>query len=103
VTRDADVGIDVELLRPDTAVEAIAERILGHSLHELAQEERPGAFYREWTRREARGKARGDGLAPPNGGGTRWWVSQVAVPDGYVAALAIEGGERAVRTAWWPE
>jgi 4'-phosphopantetheinyl transferase len=103
VARDAEVGIDIERVRPDTDVEAIAERILGHALRELPEAERPGAFYRDWTRREARGKARGDGIAPVDGDGTRWWVSEVAAPEGYVAALALEGGKRAVRTAWWPE
>ena len=106
VALDAEVGIDVERVRLDTAVEAIAERVLdagkAEALRTLPQADRPAAFYRAWTRREAYGKARGDGLAPLDDDAARWWVAEPATPHGYAAALAIEGRERAVRTRWWP-
>jgi 4'-phosphopantetheinyl transferase len=109
VTGGSEVGVDVERIRPATAVEPIAERVLGAeeaaALHALPDGQRVEAFYRSWTRREAHAKARGTGLAPSTGGSDRaahWWFSDVPAPSGCVAALVVEGGEHEVRSGWWP-
>ncbi|HEY6397456.1 MAG TPA: 4'-phosphopantetheinyl transferase superfamily protein, partial [Solirubrobacteraceae bacterium] len=66
ITRAAEVGIDVEVeeLRPRD--ERLAERFFSPSeaamLRSLPRSERPRAFLRCWTRKEAFLKARGDGL-----------------------------------------
>lgn len=107
VTAGSEVGVDLERIRPTTAVEAIAERVLGAreagALRALPDGERVEAFYRTWTRREARAKARGTGLAPPPAGPeSGWWFHDLPAPPGCAAALAVEGGEHEVRTGWWP-
>jgi 4'-phosphopantetheinyl transferase len=109
VTVGSEVGVDVERIRPATAVEPIAERVLGareaEALRALPEEQRIGAFYRSWTRREAQAKARGTGLAPPAAGSdppSRWWIHDLPAPSGLAAALVVEGGEHEVRTGWWP-
>jgi len=109
VTVGCEVGIDVERVRPGTAIGPIAERVLGAreaaALQALPEQQRVEAFYRGWTRREARAKARGTGLAPsaePESGGSSWWFRDLPAPSGYLAALVLEGGEHDVRTGWWP-
>jgi 4'-phosphopantetheinyl transferase len=109
VTVGSEVGVDLERIRPTTAVESIAERVLGageaDALRALPDEERVEAFYRTWTRREAQAKARGTGLAPPPGGSgpeSGWWFRDLPAPPGCAAALVVEGGEHEVRTGWWP-
>src|SRR5262245_39260742 len=63
------VGVDVEWIRHDLDVEAIAERYFSArenaALATLAADARRDAFYACWTRKEAYIKAVGDGLALP--------------------------------------
>lgn len=69
VTSDCEVGIDVERLRPVRHAEGIARRFFHHD--EAADvlacrgQERMGAFFRCWTRKEAVVKAVGKGLQFP--------------------------------------
>ena len=67
VTAHHSVGIDVEGVRP--IHENIAERFFSatetHAIASLPQSERPAAFFRCWTRKEAFVKAVGDGLNYP--------------------------------------
>jgi 4'-phosphopantetheinyl transferase len=60
-----EVGIDIEAMRPIN--EDIAERYFSPfeiaALHALPARERPPAFFRCWTRKEAVIKATGEGLA----------------------------------------
>ncbi len=75
------------------------------ALAALPERERLDAFYGRWTRREAHAKARGDGLAPAEereAKSGRWWLTDLMPPPRYRAALAVEGGECAVVTRWWP-
>jgi 4'-phosphopantetheinyl transferase len=107
VALEREVGVDVERIRAGTETGAVAERVLGAgeaaALRALPEQRRAEAFYRLWTRREAHVKARGDGLAPATDRDSgRWRLHDVPVPTGYLAALAVEGGEHDVRTAWWP-
>jgi 4'-phosphopantetheinyl transferase len=66
---------------------------------------RDEAFHRDWTRKEALAKAKGDGLVL---GGTGpgeadgWWLCDLPAPPGYVASLAVEGRGCRVSTDWWP-
>jgi 4'-phosphopantetheinyl transferase len=110
------IGVDIEKLRRDFSTIEIAERFFSmaerSALRELPVHERHDAFFRCWTRKEAFIKALGEGLshpldqfdvaigpkAPPTllatrpeaGEATRWSLWDIAVPDGYVAALATE-------------
>jgi 4'-phosphopantetheinyl transferase len=66
VTRVGEVGIDVEIEDAELTDERLAERFFSPAevavLRSLPTAERPRAFLRCWTRKEAFVKARGDGL-----------------------------------------
>ena len=112
-----EIGVDVEQLRPDSDLEAIARRFF--STHEQSQlaalpaEEKVDAFFRCWTRKEAYIKATGDGLSLPLGQfdvslaageknallatrpdgseAGRWLLQEVPGGPGYIAALCVRG------------
>ncbi len=67
LTAGAEIGVDVEVLRPMNDLEALAQQNFGATeLRELAAENDPGcrlaSFFRGWTRKEACLKAIGSGL-----------------------------------------
>jgi 4'-phosphopantetheinyl transferase len=119
VTREREVGVDVEAVRPERDLEQIATRFFSSlevaSLLAEPPEERPAAFYRCWTRKEAYMKAVGDGFAIPldsfdvvfglNAPACllanrlapeevqRWSMAAIDPGYGYAAALVVEGGE----------
>jgi 4'-phosphopantetheinyl transferase len=116
-TRGRDVGVDVENIRNNFELEAIARRFFSpheqSQLFALAPEARVEAFFRCWTRKEAYIKATGDGLSlplsqfdvslaagdnnallatrPEAAEGERWLLREVPAGVGYVAALCIRG------------
>jgi 4'-phosphopantetheinyl transferase len=118
VTRDREIGADIEALRPVSQVESLAERYFaaeeGQALRSLPEAERNAAFLRCWTLKEAYVKAMGGGLSipldrfvvgfvppaaepslrflDPDGQGVRWTLATVDPGPGYVGALAVEGG-----------
>jgi 4'-phosphopantetheinyl transferase len=69
LTRDREVGVDVEEYVPNRADAAVAEHYFSPSevacLRALPESIRPRAFFNCWTRKEAYIKARGLGLAIP--------------------------------------
>ncbi len=111
------VGIDLERLRQDVAVEQLAKRFLSpgeqSALFSLPERHRTRAFFDAWTRKEAYLKAQGNGLAlaldrfdvslapgepalllstpydPQET--TRWSLREIYPAPGYAAALAVEG------------
>lgn len=120
------VGVDVEAMRPQPRLEAMATTKFaaeeGAALLALPEAERPGAFYRIWTRKEACLKALGVGIdfglrrfavsatveaprllrmegAPFEA--DHWDLRSVDVPSGYAAAVATLGpmGPLTVRDA----
>jgi 4'-phosphopantetheinyl transferase len=122
-----ELGVDVELERELPEAEGIAERYFSPAeraeLRRLAPEERPSAFFRCWTRKEAFIKATGDGLSLPLDafdvtagpgkparllrveGGTqtcrRFWLQDLEPAGGFAAALAVDGHPaRIERWAW---
>ena len=114
VALDAELGVDVEHIRPDFAGEDIARRYFSRAevdvFNTLPPEERVAAFFRCWTRKEAYIKAIGKGfsqaldafdvtLAPgvapallraEDDQASRWWMSDVEVGEGYAGALLVE-------------
>ena len=67
IARGREVGVDVEMLRPDFASGGIAERFFSRteieSLRSLPREHQTRAFFVCWTRKEAYVKALGCGLS----------------------------------------
>jgi len=92
-SRAFEVGVDVELLRPDAADGRVAERFFSPrevaALRALPESEQPQAFLACWTRKEAFLKARGDGLTLPL--------------DSFDVTLRPDEPVELLRTAWAPE
>jgi 4'-phosphopantetheinyl transferase len=69
IARNREVGIDVELIRPEFAGEDIAKRYFSVTevadLNALPAQRKAEGFFLCWTRKEAYIKARGDGLHMP--------------------------------------
>ena len=123
-TRDAEVGVDVELVQPSTDLEDIAYKCFSPNeaaaLRLLPAELRPRAFFDCWTRKEAYIKANGDGLccaldqfdvtlapdetprvvsvAGDEAVGARWTMWSFEPLPGFAAAVAIES--RDVKPMW---
>jgi 4'-phosphopantetheinyl transferase len=66
ITRNREIGVDVEAIRPITEIAAIARRFFAPGettrLLSLPQEQRVQAFFNCWTRKEAYLKATGLGI-----------------------------------------
>jgi 4'-phosphopantetheinyl transferase len=89
VSREVEVGVDVERIRPIPNYVAVAERFFppdeGPPVDEID-------FFRHWTRIEALLKARGVGLygvgVPVEGD---WTVQEIDAGAGFAAAVAAAG------------
>jgi 4'-phosphopantetheinyl transferase len=97
------IGVDVEAHR-EVDVERLAATFAASTrdeLRALAGPQQRAAFFRCWTRHEARAKCVGLGLAlahdPAPAG---WWIESLAIDAGYSAAIAARGepGELIMRT-----
>jgi 4'-phosphopantetheinyl transferase len=88
-----EVGVDIELLRPDAADGRVAERFFSPhevaALRALPEREQAQAFLACWTRKEAILKARGDGLMLPL--------------DSFDVTLRPGDAAELLRAAWAPE
>ena len=115
--QDHEIGVDVEYVKEDFATEGSAERFFSagevKTLNALTEDEKPAAFFRCWTRKEAYIKAIGSGLSHPLDtfdvtlapgepaallrvqrdpeAIARWSLFDLDVETGYAAALAVEG------------
>lgn len=121
------LGVDVELRRPLPDLAALAARSFAPRelavLDALPESERPEAFFRCWTRKEAFIKATGEGLAHPLDAFVvslapdeparfldidgdpdalaRWTLHDLGPPAGYAGALVVEGAVRTLRARVW--
>jgi 4'-phosphopantetheinyl transferase len=119
ITPGRAVGIDIEQVRSDVAIEQVARRFFSpgevSSIEKLDKGERHEVFFRYWTRKEAFAKAVGEGLSFPlercdvssmpghglspiglmddDPGDPRWQGQDLFPGTGYVAAIAVEGGD----------
>ena len=97
--QDHEVGVDVELIKGDFATEEIAERFFSAGeikvLSALPVPEKPVAFFKTWTRKEAYIKAIGSGLSHPldqfdvTEAIPGWSILDLDAGSGYCAALAV--------------
>jgi 4'-phosphopantetheinyl transferase len=126
VAREREVGVDVERIREDIAIEEMAVRNFSpaevRALLSQRPEQRTTAFFSCWTRKEAYVKARGDGLHHPldefdvslaprsaalleeraaPGEVGRWSLQALEVMPGYAAAVAAEGRGWQLRCWRW--
>lgn len=96
VSRDHELGVDVERVRDDVDMLAVAEQFFAPGetagLRAVAEAGRASAFFELWTRKEAYLKGTGDGIirgldtAPA----PTWLVRQLDVSPGYAGALAVQ-------------
>lgn len=122
--RGPRVGIDVELLRPGRNPLRVADRYFSQSeaavVRALPEPDRPAAFLRYWTAKEALAKGLGSGLTIPwdelelvqEPGGTlvpvksaeSWRLLEVGdLPPGYCGTLAVDDPRaRIVLRDWRP-
>jgi 4'-phosphopantetheinyl transferase len=108
------VGVDVEKLTRDPLVPGVLRRVCSprelDRLERLSPERRSAAFLRVWTRKEAYGKASGLGMgfqlrdvtvglegSRVRGARGRWWVTDLELGPGRVAALVVHGPRAHVR------
>jgi 4'-phosphopantetheinyl transferase len=122
------VGIDIEQVRPDVPVEAIAKRFFSPrecaALAALDAPRRRRGFHACWTRKEAYIKARGEGLSlpldrfdvsvepdaparllatrPDPAEERRWTLTDLDVGRAHRAALAVERAGWRLRAWEWP-
>lgn len=115
VTLEGKIGIDLEYIRSDIAVDDIAGQFFSPGeralLKTLSGDVRKKIFFMLWTRREAWLKARGTGLAGDAGdmlkmdGGVRedvsWSLNDLDMGQEYAAALAVEGRNHRVLCRQW--
>jgi 4'-phosphopantetheinyl transferase len=117
-----EVGIDLELIKPDFAFDAIAERFFTArevaALRALPSRVRCQGFFKCWTSKEAFLKAKGTGLSGEldeveitldEGGQVRitaftpgWSLAEINPGENYVAALASEGEPARTHLYRWP-
>jgi 4'-phosphopantetheinyl transferase len=129
VTRDREVGIDIEAIRPLPELESIATHYFAApevtALRAVPPARRATAFFTGWVRKEAYIKAHGEGLSlpldqfavtltpgeparllPSPGDpveATRWQLHDLPAPSGYLAALAVEGSVGQLLVRVWPD
>ena len=123
VAGNCRVGVDLERVREKLAYREIARRFFStreqEDLFSLSPSGQLDAFFRCWTRKEAYIKGCGTGFSQPADGFAvslrpgeppallehqtiadeplRWRLADLPVPDGYRAALALEGAAPIVR------
>jgi 4'-phosphopantetheinyl transferase len=126
--RGRELGVDLEAEREIPEMASLAERFFSAAeaaaWRALPSEERPAAFFRAWTRKEAFLKATGEGLfraldsfdvslgpaeparllrvaGAPNEV-ERWHLLPIEVGDGFQATMAVEGRPARVSCRDWP-
>lgn len=124
---DRELGVDIEQFRVMSDLEQVARHFFSkgevEDLFSLPEEERPAAFFRCWTRKEAFVKALGDGLSLPLDSfrvsikanqqaelldvppeyGNKWSLRDVTPCEGYAAALVLHGRIEDLRYTHFPE
>ena len=119
ITHNRNIGIDLERIREDVAIEQISSRFFSEaeivSMQQLTESKRNELFFQYWTRKEALIKATGVGLSVPietfdvsgvngsilspiplpgdHGEKPQWYLQDLLPGPGYTAAIVVEGGD----------
>jgi len=121
VTREREIGVDIEHIKENFAFAEVAERYFTtrevSAIRALPQDLQRRAFYQCWTSKEAFLKAKGAGLAGEldeveihlDGQGlvrvkgtlSEWSLRELNPCGGYVGAVALEGDESDLRRYHW--
>ena len=122
-TGGCDIGVDVERVRHMESMNRIAERFFSQEecmeLLSVSEGEKPAAFFRCWTRKEAYIKATGEGLSTPLDSfqvafndaedarliqinndaceALRWSLHNLTLSHGYVGCVAYRDSRRVLR------
>ncbi len=128
VTRNREIGVDIELPRQLDDLMQIARRFFSASEYEMLRNlpaaQHSQGFFNCWTRKEAYIKALSKGLSHPLDkfdvtlipnqpaclvrdqidphALQRWWLTDLDPAPGYIAALVVEGHDLSVRCWHWP-
>lgn len=130
VSRDRDIGIDVEVVRPAFEIDATARWVFTPHEQEqffaLPESERRAVFFAHWTRKEAYLKGVGLGIGGgltgttieplsattpgslcrvsslPDAHPSEWIVRDAEAPVGYAAAVAAQGEAWTLEHVDWP-
>jgi 4'-phosphopantetheinyl transferase len=118
ISRQRNLGVDVERIKPESAGEDIARRFFSArevgDLQTLPPEARVAAFFNCWTRKEAYLKATGMGLQTPldsfsvslwpgepaqflAGVEARWHLAAFDPSEGYTGAVVYDGSPSPVK------
>ncbi len=129
ISRNREIGVDLEAIRPDVAGEKIAERFFSPQevcvLRALPRDLQDEAFFNCWTRKEAYIKAKGEGLSMPLDTfdvslvpgesasllstkaepeeASRWSLRELFPAPGFAAAVAVEGKDWQLKCWEWTE
>ena len=121
VTREREIGVDVEHVKKEFAFAEVAERYFTtrevSAIRALPEDLQRRAFYQCWTSKEAFLKAKGVGLSGEldeveilldgqdlvrvKGTLAGWYLSELSPCDGYVGAVVLEGHESDLRRFQW--
>ncbi len=127
IARNCAVGIDIEMIRPEIDIEAIAGRFFSSAetqqLRTLTGTQKDEGFFNGWTRKEAYLKARGEGIGEGLGqfavslipgkparllfdqrdpeAGTRWSIRELSAESRLSAALAVEAADFELKRFQW--
>lgn len=103
------VGLDIERVRPMTALHTVARRVFDPRVHAaIAGSPDPAAaFFTEWTRLEAHAKLHGHGVwrilaeRESHAAAEGVQVASLEMPAGYYGAVAVAGAVPKVEVRWW--
>ena len=127
ITRDREIGIDIEYFRPNVETEKLAERFFSPReaavLRALPEHLQREGFFNCWTRKEAYIKAEGKGMSIPLSAfdvsltpgepaallrtqnhpqeTARWSLQALNPAPGYAAALAVKGHDWELKCWRW--
>lgn len=121
VTREREIGVDIEHVKKEFAFAEVAERYFTtrevSAIRALPEDLQRRAFYQCWTSKEAFLKAKGVGLSGEldeveillDGEGRvqvkntlpGWYLCELNPCDDYVGAVALEGDESDLRRFQW--